>query len=188
MKWNNSYEIVLFEECKNWKVPGQVHQVSLPPVIHRNMWWMWTEVHDKKSKPGNYSSLLSYSLTVLYTFFPVFCWPDPVNGGHSAPLTTCFAWLHDRCINLVKSLAFDLKVAEEGGSHRQHWVTMGFSWGKKPQKKCSCKLWRNVMWVRLFQCLLSGKLLVFNPTCATCTAIMSSDSGNVTFPFKSPGV
>lgn len=64
---------------------------------------------------------------------------------------------------------------------------MGFPWGQKPQKKLSCKLWRGVTWVWLFQILLSGKLLVLNPTCVICTEITSSDSGNVTFPFKSPG-
>jgi len=38
-----------------------------------------------------------------------------------------------------------------------------------------------------FQFLLSEKLLFLNPTCVTCTEITSSDSGNVKFPFKSPG-
>lgn len=165
-----------------------MHQVALPPVIHRNKWRMWTEVYDKKSKPGNYCSLHSQSLTVLYTFFQfsdgLIQWVEGAQHFSQGINVTMQIW----CINLVKSLEFDLKAAEKGGPHRQHWVKMGFSWGQKPQKKCSCKSWRSVTWVWLFQCLLAGKLLVLNPTCVTCTAIMSSDSGNVTFPFKSPGV
>lgn len=67
---------------------------------------------------------------------------------------------------------------------RKFRVKMDFPWGQKPQKKRSFKLWRRVTW--LFQFLLSGKLLVLNPTCVTCTEIISSDSGNVPFLFKSP--
>lgn len=52
-------------------------------------------------------------------FFLVSYWPDPVSEGHAAPLTMCFAWLHERCINLVRSLALDLKAAEKDGPHRQ---------------------------------------------------------------------
>lgn len=144
---------------------------------------VWQEKQAKKLLQS--PLVLSHCLVHI---FPVLCWPGPVSGGRSAPLTTCLAWLHDRCMNLLRSLAFDLKAAEKGGPHRQHWVKQGFSWGQKPLKKCSCKLWSSVTWVWLFQCFLSGKLLVLNPTCVTCTAIMSSDSGNVTFPFKSPGV
>lgn len=73
MQWNNSCEIVFFELQSCVKI--EKHQVrsdhiALPPVIHSSKWWMWREECDnKESTPWNFSSLLSCSLAVLYTFF-----------------------------------------------------------------------------------------------------------------------